>query len=279
MQRILTAIVLIAAIVLLLFKGELWEIFLASGAAALLALYEYLKLANISGSQIPAWLLLPAATLLFWITFQRPDQQMPLFSALGLVLLGWAMLQSPQERVLRDAAFGLFGLLWVAYPLTLLPLLWSRSDGPALLLFLFIVVWSGDIFALYIGRNFGKHKLAPTLSPNKTWEGAIASLLGSLLCGMSLVIAGGMLSRRGELFLGFADPLWQWVLLAILINIAAQFGDLAESAVKRGAHVKDSGGLLPGHGGMLDRIDALLFAAPALWYGQILLDYFLPRHF
>lgn len=279
MQRILTAAILIAAVVLLLFKGNLWEIFLASALVALLAVHEYVKLANSTGSQLPQWLLLPAVALLFWVTFERPDQQMPLFSALGLCLLAWAAFASPQERVLRDAAFGLFGLLWVAYPLTLIPLLWSGRDGPALLLFLFVVVWSGDIFALYIGRNFGKRKLAPSISPKKTWEGAIASVVGSVVCGLLLVSLGDLLYRRGNLTLGFPDPLGQWIILAVLLNIAAQIGDLVESAVKRGAHVKDSGGILPGHGGILDRIDALLLAAPVLWYGQILLDYFLPRHF
>lgn len=277
MQRIVTALILIAAVVLFLFRGSLWEIFLVCAAIALLALYEYLQLANSSGSRIPVWLLLPAAALLFWVTFQRPDQQMPLFSAIAVALLGWAAFRSPPDRVLRDASFALFGLLWVAYPMTLFPLLWARADGPALLLFLFVVVWSGDTCALYIGRAFGKHKLAPSLSPNKTWEGVAGSLLGSLVCGLALVELGGALYRRGDPILSFPEPFWQWVALALLLNVAAQFGDLAESAVKRGAGAKDSGGVLPGHGGVLDRIDALLFAAPVLWYSLILLDYFSGR--
>ena len=160
------------------------------------------------------------------------------------------------------------------YPLTLLPLIKAHEDGTGLLLFLFVCVWMGDIFALYIGKNFGKRKLAPRLSPNKTWEGSIASILGSVGCGMALYYAGLSLATvRGYTTLHISWPAWQMVLLAILLNIAAQVGDLLESAIKRGAGVKDSGTLLPGHGGILDRIDALLLAAPVLWYTLLLKDW------
>ena len=135
-------------------------------------------------------------------------------------------------------------------------------------------MWSGDIFALYIGKNFGKRKLAPRLSPNKTWEGSLASVIGSVLCGMGLYYLGQYLTvHTTTTALHIAIPAWQMVLLAIVLNIAAQLGDLLESAIKRGAGVKDSGTLLPGHGGILDRIDALLLAAPVLWYLLLLRDW------
>jgi phosphatidate cytidylyltransferase len=130
------------------------------------------------------------------------------------------------------------------------------------------VVWAGDIAALYVGRAWGRHKLAPTLSPNKTWEGAIGSVLGSL------VVAGGLLALSAQLAnwnivrLSFHGEIWYWLVLAVIVNGAAQVGDLAESALKRSVGVKDSGAILPGHGGILDRIDALLLAAPVMWYAQ-----------
>jgi phosphatidate cytidylyltransferase len=101
-------------------------------------------------------------------------------------------------------------------------------------------VWCGDIAALYVGKAFGRHKLAPAISPNKTWEGAIASVIGSVVFGMGLIFLGNWLGARG---LGYArlsttEPWWQFLLLAILLNIAAQVGDLAESAVKRGVGVR-----------------------------------------
>jgi phosphatidate cytidylyltransferase len=131
-------------------------------------------------------------------------------------------------------------------------------------------VWAGDIVAMYVGRNLGRHKLAPKLSPNKTWEGAIGSLAGSVLVTVGLIYLAAQLARRDILVLAFPGTLSHWLLLAAVVNVAAQVGDLAESALKRSAGIKDSGTLLPGHGGVLDRIDALLLAAPVLWYAQVI---------
>jgi len=271
MQRILTAIVLITVVVLVLFKAPLWLMATVAALVAGLALYEYIGLANKRGASIPAWFILPAAALLFILP---PPQHFAVVTILSIALLGWASFSAPPEQVLPDAAYGIFGLLWVAYPLVLLPQM-SSARGPALVLFLFVVVWSGDIAALYIGKNFGKHKLAPKLSPNKTWEGAIASVVGSVFFGMLLVFGGNAFnSYTGSTALSFMEPVGQLALLAVLLNIAAQIGDLVESAVKRGSGVKDSGTMLPGHGGMLDRIDALLLAAPVLWYALEIKEYF-----
>jgi phosphatidate cytidylyltransferase len=158
-------------------------------------------------------------------------------------------------------------------PLTTLPLLSEQENGPSLLLFLFLVVWAGDIAALYVGRAWGRRKLAPLISPGKTWEGSAASVVGSVSIGLALVLLAGMLARRNgglSTLLSFPGSVMGWVALAVVLNVAAQVGDLIESAIKRGAGVKDSGSMLPGHGGMLDRIDALLVAAPVLWYALLL---------
>jgi phosphatidate cytidylyltransferase len=152
-------------------------------------------------------------------------------------------------------------------------MLWNRDDGKPLVLFLMVCVWAGDIAALYVGRTFGRHKLS-YLSPNKTWEGSLASVAGSVLAGLAVVAAGEFLSARGNTVLHILEPVWQSIVLAVIINLAAQLGDLLESAIKRGAGVKDSGTLLPGHGGVLDRIDALLLAAPVLWCVLLLKDAF-----
>ncbi len=272
MQRILTAIVLIAVVVFLLFKAPLWLLTVAAAVVAGLALYEYAGLANKRGARIPIWFLLPAAALLFILP---APQHLAVITILSIALLGWASFSAPPEQVLPDAAYGIFGLLWVVYPLALLPQM-TNTRGPALMLFLFVVVWSGDIAALYVGKNFGRHKLAPKLSPNKTWEGSIASVVGSVLFGMALVYARHGVERTTPAAPPSASTNrpWQLALLAVLLNIAAQIGDLVESAVKRGSGVKDSGTMLPGHGGMLDRIDALLLAAPVLWYALEIKEYF-----
>ena len=129
-----------------------------------------------------------------------------------------------------------------------------RASSVHLLFFALALNWVGDSVAYYIGRKFGKHKLAPVVSPGKSWEGAIASVCGAVLFGV--------------LYLGHfvaSIPWWQVALIAAVASVAGQLGDLAESAMKRGAGVKDSGNLLPGHGGMLDRVDSSLFALPVVY--------------
>ena len=282
MKRILTAIVLILAVFALIFFGQLWMITLFAAIVAELAAYEYLKLAAVGAEthgahlRIPIWWMAIATALAFVVTLSGfpVEAQLPVLSALTLILFAWNGFRAPLIQVLPDTAQGLFGLIWIAYPLTLVPLLWKQEDGPALVLFLMVCVWSGDIAALYIGRAFGKHKLAPTISPGKTWEGAFASILGSLAAAGLVIWIGDILTARGNLILHITEPIWQTLTLAAILNIAAQLGDLLESAVKRGAGVKDSGTMLPGHGGILDRIDALLVAAPVLWFALLLKDIF-----
>ena len=274
MKRILTAILLIVAVFALIFLGQLWMLTLAACVVAELAAYEYLELANTGGARIPRWWMLAATPLLFYVTYYRPTEaQLPVLSALALVLLAWTGFRGTLDRVLPDAALGLFGLVYVGYPLTLLPLIWNRDDGKPLVVFLMVCVWAGDIAALYVGRAWGRRKLT-ALSPNKTWEGSIASVVGSVVAGLAVVFAGEALSARGDTVLHILQPVWESAVLAVVINMAAQLGDLLESAIKRGAGVKDSGTLLPGHGGVLDRIDALLLAAPVLWCALLLKDAF-----
>jgi phosphatidate cytidylyltransferase len=274
MKRILTAVLLIAGIFALIFFGQLWMLTLAACLIAELAANEYLTLANSGGARIPRWWMAAATALLFYVTYYRPiEAQLPMLSALALVLLAWTGFHEALDRVLPDAALGLFGLVYVAYPLSLIPLIWNRDDGKPLLVFLMVCVWAGDTAALYIGRSLGRHKLSK-LSPNKTWEGSIASVAGSVLAGLGVVYLGEALSSRGNTVLHILQPVWQSVVLAVIVNLAAQLGDLLESAIKRGAGVKDSGTMLPGHGGILDRIDALLIATPVLWCVLLLKDAF-----
>ena len=274
MKRVLTAILLILIVVTLIFKGQPWMLTLATALVAELAAYEYLALANAGGARVPAWWMAAAVALLFYFTYYRPiEAQLPVLSLLALALLAWTGFRGALDRVLPDAALGLFGLVYVAYPLLLLPMIWNRDDGRPLLLFLLVCVWAGDIAAYYVGRSLGRHKLT-RLSPNKTWEGSIAISRAGVVAGLAVVYAGDALSARGNTVLHIIEPVWQSAVLAIIINIAAQLGDLLESAIKRGAGVKDSGSMLPGHGGILDRIDALLLAAPVLWCVLLLKDAF-----
>ena len=274
MKRVVTAAILIPLVLLLIFGAPLWILVLAAALVAEFALWEYLALADAMGAKTPRIAVSIAVALLFACIFRRPDFLGPLLGALSLALFAFCAFRSPMNRVLSDAAYSVFGMVYIGVSLTALPLLSEQENGPSLLLFLFFVVWAGDITALYVGRAFGRRKLAPAISPGKTWEGSIASVAGSVLIALLLVEVAAALSRGnfGKLssLLSYPGSMAGWLGLAAMLNVAAQVGDLIESAIKRGAGVKDSGSMLPGHGGILDRIDALLVAAPVLWYALLL---------
>jgi phosphatidate cytidylyltransferase len=271
MQRILTAVVLVPIVILLVFVSPKWPMLLMGVifVVAALALWEYLGLADAMGAKTPRVMVIVCLAILLAAIFRRPDLMAPVTGSLSLALLVLCTFRSPVNRVLPDTAYSVFGLLYIGLSMSTLYLLSSQDNGPSLLLFLLLVVWSGDIAALYIGRAFGRWKLAPMLSPNKTWEGTLASVAGSVLIAVLLVWLAGILTAHAIEYLSYPGSYLHWIGLAVLLNIAAQLGDLVESAIKRGAGVKDSGCLLPGHGGVLDRIDALLLAAPVLWYAQL----------
>ncbi len=156
-------------------------------------------------------------------------------------------------RRLAALAVSTSGFLLVALPFSYLLRVVGFPEGRRFLLLVLVSIWVGDTSAFLIGRSVAKIPMAPALSPKKTWEGAAANLLGALVVG--LIFARWL-----------PVPGWAVLTLAALANVAGQVGDLLESAYKRSARVKDSGLLLPGHGGMLDRIDSLILAAPVAWW-------------
>lgn len=270
MKRVLTAAILIPLVLLLVFRGPFWLMAVAAALVSLMAAWEFLALADLCGANTPRFTVLGAILLLHILSFWTPAYAGSVLTLLALALFLQAVFRSPNGQVLPDAASAIFCLIYAGYTLTTVPLLLARENGPSLLMFLFCVVWAGDICALYVGRSYGRRRIAPSLSPNKTLEGTIASLVAGLLITAGLVALAGFLEARDVVVLAYPGPLWHWLLLAVVLNVGAQLGDLAESSLKRGAGVKDSGTILPGHGGVLDRIDALLIAAPLLWYAQLL---------
>ena len=176
---------------------------------------------------------------------------------------------------LCSAVFGIVYLGWLPAHFVLLRNFGSPLDSPALVLFLIILIAVSDISAYAIGKNFGRHKLAPAISPKKTWEGAAGGVLGAVVVSIALIVCYERVTKdpgtltyatniQGTYNVIEISPLWI-VLPAIILSIAGQIGDLVESMLKRDAGVKDSGNFLPGHGGVLDRCDGFLFAGP-LWY-------------
>lgn len=270
MKRVLTALVLIPLVLVAVFLGKPWIVTLLTAALAALAAWEYLGLAEQGGAKPSRIAVLIAIAALFAGNYEYPDLTAYLLGMLSLGLLVCCAFTSPVERVMPDAAVAIFSLMYVGATLLAVPALREYPNGPSLVTFLLCVVWAGDITALYVGRALGQHKLAPRLSPNKTWEGAAGSILGSLLAAGGLLALTEWSARLNSAKLSFPEEIWYWLVLAVVVNLAAQVGDLVESALKRSVGVKDSGTLLPGHGGVLDRIDALLLAAPVLWYAQVI---------
>lgn len=153
-----------------------------------------------------------------------------------------------------DLAATFFTPLYAGWLLSHIILLRHLPAGLHFVILLFVATWSTDTFAYFVGINLGRHKLAPVLSPNKSIEGSLGGLTGSVLVSLIIGLIGGQL------------PVMQYIVLGLLIGITGQVGDIFESALKRLAGVKDSGRLIPGHGGILDRFDSLYLTAPVVYY-------------
>jgi phosphatidate cytidylyltransferase len=283
-KRVATAVVLIPFVVGIVLWGSTALLALAVALVTMLALFEYFALGDAIGHRAYRFWTASCALLLIyvqWFAAIAPAYGMPRRLAFDrgidyvfrvsptvpdvffLFLLGIAVLtlwtKRPLVEALPAAGVSASGLILIAFPLSYaISLHGLRLQGPALLLFAMVIIWVGDTAAYFVGRSFGKYKLAPHLSPNKTWEGTVASFLGSLI--VAVVFARYM-----------TVPLPHMLGMAAAGNVAGQVGDLLESAYKRSAGIKDSGSLLPGHGGVLDRIDALILAIPVVWYYWILI--------
>lgn len=294
MKRVLTAVVLIPVVLLVVFRAPLWLFALVVAGIVVLALQEYLNIAELSGCKPFQRLSYAMALLLVYVVWAfaaRPRAFHSYFSnewltplLLTPVVFGIPLVfRKDLSSGLVSAASSLFGVLYAAGSLALLIALRTTPFQDILVIFALFSVWGGDIAAYYVGRSFGRHRLAPVVSPNKSWEGAIASVVGSVIVGLLVFHfhqqIDGLFAHRWTFYTRITAPriaISHIVVLSVLTNIAAQFGDLFESALKRGVHLKDSGALLPGHGGILDRIDALLFAIPVVWYYAQLTGFLLP---
>ncbi|MCH8268132.1 MAG: phosphatidate cytidylyltransferase [Acidobacteria bacterium] len=260
MRRFLTAALLIPLVIALVLWGP--PTLLGSVVVALtaVALWEYFRLAEAAGMKalpVPGYAFGLAVVLLI-LTDSPPV--VILAAAVFFLMLLWVAAMSPSRQLaacLGSVSATFLGVVYVAVPLGLLAWICLRRDGPGsfLILFMLAVIWAGDAAGYYVGSAWGRHKSSPRISPGKSWEGTAGSLAAALLIGF-------LFAR----FLWGDEKYGEPLLLAAALNGAGQLGDLAESALKRAAGVKDSSQLVPGHGGVLDRIDALLFTVPVLWY-------------
>jgi phosphatidate cytidylyltransferase len=273
--RILTAVVLIPIVVALVWWGPPALFAALAGIVAILALVEFFELGNRVGLRAYQKWTIACVAGLFYAQFSQgfvethaigegvslvrnavggvlSAEAILLIFVFGCVSIGLAT-HRPLHEVLPSIAVSAAGLLFVAFPLSYLVRLNDVAPaGRQLVLFTLCLVWAGDMLAYFVGRGLGRVPMAPALSPKKTWEGAMGNLLGSLL--VAVFFARWMQVDVVTL-----------MVIAGIANVAGQAGDLIESAYKRAASVKDSGRLLPGHGGVFDRIDSLILATPLVW--------------
>jgi phosphatidate cytidylyltransferase len=279
--RVLTALVLIPPVVYLIGWSPKWLLLAAVVAVVELCLHEFFQLcrqADFKPLSALGYVAGAAVCAVRALETNGPGTySLLLLVAFVLTTLTVALVTSRDLKTYLGAtAITIFGVVYIGLAFScLLPLRFSQlgarglglpeadpSAGRNLLLLLFLVVWADDTFAYLVGRAVGRRMLFPSISPKKTLEGSVAGLAGSLL--VAWVFAG--------LFWQTAN-LKEVILLAGLVALFGQIGDLAESAMKRGANLKDSGSVLPGHGGMLDRVDSLLFGAPVLWLSLVIMGF------
>ena len=258
----ITGVVLIPIIVYIVLYTSVYWVLGISTLLTLLALREFGGLSPVKERNRIfdwVWALLGAAfpPVMF---FYGPDILFPLLIPLVFLFFVFSM---AGRMELREASLELShkttGLVYLAVPLSFLPLIPVLPHGQWWLMFLLVVVWANDTCAYFTGKYLGKHKLSPEISPKKTLEGAAGGILG----GAIAAVLFGYFAMLGH-------EAWMIFVLSIVIGIIAMIGDLAESFYKRSAGVKDSGTIFPGHGGVLDRIDSLIFVIPLLFFYLVL---------
>ncbi len=248
MKRVLTAALLVPFVVYTVMWANQWVFLAVVAVSALLSYREYDLIAAGYGFGAPGPLGYGAGLLLLVVPYTGA---FPLMIGLALAGLVLAMRSADLAHALPRTSLLVLGVIYIFGCWRCAVVLHERSAH--WLMYALLVSWSGDIGAYYVGKAFGRHRMADRISPKKSWEGAAASVVTSvLLAGAYLLhfVAGVSVAAA--------------VLLTALGNMAGQLGDLVESAMKRGAGVKDSGALLPGHGGFLDRVDSALFVMPVI---------------
>jgi phosphatidate cytidylyltransferase len=265
MNRLITAVIVLPFLIASILVPSLWWLFIVLAAAAMvLGLWEFYLLAKkLQLKPDPAAGYLAGAAMVTIAVQRDPAVYVLLVQFVIIVLIAGTMIAStlrgaPFEKMIGSVGATILGVLYIPFlgsHLIAIRTGFEPALSAHLLSFFFLVLMGADAGAYYTGRALGKHKLAPSISPGKTWEGVVGGVLAALAMG---ALAHFWFFR--ELPLKFILP------LAVAMTVLGIFGDLAESALKRGAGAKDAAKLLPGHGGLLDRLDSLLFNAPLIYY-------------
>jgi len=257
LKRWLTAMIALPVLIYIIGVGPLWLFQLLLLVASCISLHEFFNLASPKLPWIPRMLAFALCALLL-VVFSQGERWLALAMLSSAVMVGMSfyLFSEPERRkeVVEGMGASVLGVVYIGIPLCLLALLRQAPRGKEWIFFLLTVIFLGDTGAFYCGRLLGRRKLYVSVSPGKTWEGAVGGFAVSVLGG---VVFSKLFSLHGSV--------WTVAALSGGLSIAGQVGDLVESMIKRNGGVKDSGKILPGHGGFLDRVDALLFAIPVCY--------------
>ena len=259
-RKVWMALIMVPPIVLLIALGPFVVLHLMVLLATFFGLREYYNLVLPHSKWIERAVGIGLGLILsIIISFGDTKEIYPFFVIVLLTLSVLFMVTSKDlSSTISKMGMALFGILFIGFLLAYVSLIRNMTNGRLWVLFLITTVWAGDISALLIGSFFGRHKLYPKISPKKTSEGLVGAIVGSIIVALAFALLFIPRLKMGSC-----------ILLAIGLGIFGQLGDFTESMLKRSAQVKDSGTLIPGHGGMLDRIDSFLFSAPFLHYSLL----------
>ena len=253
-QRVLSALIVLPIIFLAIwFDGPAYSLIIAAIAA--LGILEFCSMMGLSRRHPLTLFGLVGALLFVLVAHVEGSYSAPLLTSIAVFSLIWLLFQRSVKDAANNWAWSLSGIIYIGWLLSHFIPLRDLEGGREWVLFVVLVTFAADTAAFFIGRAWGRHSLAPKISSGKTWEGAVGGFLGAIAASLILT-----------LLLNLSIPYWQSVVLGALIGIFAPLGDLAESMLKRSTGLKDSGTLIPGHGGILDRLDSILFTVVIVYY-------------
>ena len=255
-KRFISGMILFLAVAVILIFGNSTAVNLTISAVAIIAINEYFNSLS-KKYKVERWIGNILAILLAFINV-LPKEILILMFPIGIALLFFKVIITEMKTSFADIAITGFGIIYIIGFIMFIPLIYMSEHGKLLIWYLAISAWGTDTFAYLVGIKFGKHKLTP-ISPKKSIEGSIGGIVGSTLIAIIYTYFINKICNAGISYLEITG-------IAVVLSVLSQIGDLAASSIKRYVDIKDFGKIIPGHGGMLDRIDSILFIAPFAYF-------------
>lgn len=255
-KRFISGMILFLAVAVILIFGNSTAVNLTISAVAIIAINEYFNSLS-KKYKVERWIGNILAILLAFINV-LPKEMLILMFPIGIALLFFKIIITEMKTSFADIAITGFGIIYIIGFIMFIPLIYMSEHGKLLIWYLAISAWGTDTFAYLVGIKFGKHKLTP-ISPKKSIEGSIGGIVGSTLIAIIYTYFINKICNAGISYFTITG-------IAVVLSVLSQIGDLAASSIKRYVDIKDFGKIIPGHGGMLDRIDSILFIAPFAYF-------------